>query len=104
VAVPSVSVRNFTHTMVVVLRGDIDIQQTVGLRRVLVEAIRRHPRRLIIDLAGVTVLDQTAVGALLVTAETAVDLHTYFAIRHACPAVAEQLRHIGIAPSTNESD
>lgn len=102
VAVPSVSRRVFTHSMVVVLRGDIDLSETAILRRVLVEAMRRRPRRLVIDLAGVISLDQTAVGALLAAAETAVDLDMRVVIRHAAAAVAAQLRLSGVTASIRD--
>lgn len=95
-AVPSVSVRIFTHSVVVALSGDIDLHQTAVLRRALIESMRRHPRQLIVELTATTALDQTAVGALLAVMETSADLGIRLVIRGATPPVAAQLQLSGI--------
>jgi anti-anti-sigma factor len=97
VAASTFSIRLFTHTIVIVVRGAVDAENAAGLRQMLVDAIvRRRPRRLIIDLARATTLDPLAIGALLAAQDTASDVHVTVALRHPRGSVADQLARAGL--------
>jgi anti-anti-sigma factor len=98
VAGQAVTTRTFTHTTVVVLRGRVDAGATERLRHVLVEAIvRRRPRRLVVDIAGATELDPTALGTLIAAREAAPDMNVRFTMRCPNPEAAVELLGDGLA-------
>lgn len=50
---------------VLALRGELDIARTPRLQVAINEALRAHPRALVIDLCAVTFADSTALALLL---------------------------------------
>jgi anti-sigma B factor antagonist len=56
---------------VVSVAGELDLHTAPDLRSSLDGAISKHPRRLVVDLGGVTFLDSTALGALVTAAKRA---------------------------------
>jgi anti-sigma B factor antagonist len=62
---PVVGVSDREDAIVVALAGEIDLYNTPAVRTALLEAVGRAPRRLVVDLAEVTFLDSTALGALV---------------------------------------
>ena len=89
------TVRTCAHVMVLTVCGDVDPGETAALRRTLIEALRARPKHLVIDLAGVTELDHTAVGALQATADST-NAVMQFIVNESSP-IAGLLRTRGIA-------
>jgi anti-sigma B factor antagonist len=56
---------------VVSVVGELDLHTTGDLSAELEGAIEQAPRRLVVDLAGVTFIDSTAIGALVAAAKHA---------------------------------
>jgi anti-anti-sigma factor len=97
VTAAAVTMRIYPHTTVIVLRGDIGETHTNRLRQVLVETImRRRPRRIVVDLTEATVLDPTAIGALLAVQDSAPDLHIALNVRRPNAAVTADLAGHGL--------
>jgi anti-anti-sigma factor len=97
VTTPSVSTRAFTHTVVIVLRGHIDEQESHRLRHELIDAMmRRRPRHVVVDLSRTISLDPTAVGALIAAHDTAPDMHLTLTLRRPCAVVAAELAEQGL--------
>ncbi|HEX6700166.1 MAG TPA: STAS domain-containing protein [Gaiellaceae bacterium] len=53
------------ESVVVRLTGELDLSNVLLLRTALFECIERRPKRLVVDLAGVTFIDSTALGTLI---------------------------------------
>lgn len=51
--------------VIVRLAGEIDLYNADIVRKTLVESAERGPERLVIDLAGVSFIDSTALGVLI---------------------------------------
>jgi anti-sigma B factor antagonist len=62
---PVAGVSDDGEAVVVRLQGEIDLYNAPALKDGLAEAIARGPRRLVVDLAEVTFLDSTALGAFV---------------------------------------
>ena len=94
---PVANSRIYTHTVVVTVCGDVGEADSPRLRRLLVDAMmRRRPRRIVVDLAGATALDATAIGPLLAARDSAPDVQVTLALRRPNPAVAADLRDNGL--------
>jgi anti-anti-sigma factor len=98
VTAASVTIRIYPHTTVIVLRGDIGETNTNRLRQALVETlVRRRPRRIVVDLTDATVLDPTAIGALLAVQDSASDLHIALDVRRPNAVVTADLTGHGLS-------
>jgi anti-anti-sigma regulatory factor len=98
VTAAAVTTRIYPHTTVIVLCGDIGETDTYRLRQALVEAImRRRARRVVVDLTRATVLDATAIGALLAVQDSALDLHMALDVRRPNAAVTADLAGHGLS-------
>ena len=62
---PVAGVSGDGDAVVVRLQGEIDLYNTSALKEALAEALERGPRRLVVDLSGVTFIDSTGLGALV---------------------------------------
>jgi len=62
---PVVGVSENGEALVVRLAGELDLYNTPVLRTALLECAARNPSRLVVDLAEVTFIDSTALGALI---------------------------------------
>ncbi|TML10675.1 MAG: STAS domain-containing protein [Actinobacteria bacterium] len=62
---PVVGVSENGEALVVRLAGELDLYNTPVLREALLEYAARNPTRLVVDLAEVTFIDSTALGALI---------------------------------------
>jgi anti-sigma B factor antagonist len=56
---------------VVSVAGELDLHTAGDLHTALDSALAREPRRVVVDLGGVTFLDSTALGALVTAAKRA---------------------------------
>ena len=98
-ATTTVSSRTFAHTVVIVVRGRIDDAGSELLRRALIGAMRRPPRRIIVDLGRVISLDPAAVGALIAAHDTARGMHVGLTVRNPTGGIAAELADEGL-PAT----
>jgi anti-anti-sigma factor len=84
-------------TVVVELRGELDLSINEALRLLLVEtASVVRPPRIVVDLLHVTFVDSTGIGALAAGYTAARAAGVGFTVRHLAPFVAEQLRVTGL--------
>lgn len=83
-------------TVVIELRGELDLAVNDALRDVLVDAITiRRPPRLVVSMLHVTFADSTGMGALLAGHNAAQAADVEFAVRDVAPFVERQLRATG---------
>jgi anti-sigma B factor antagonist len=62
---PIVGLAERGSALVLSLAGELDLYTAPALREALQGAVARSPERLVVDLAGVTFIDSTALGALV---------------------------------------
>jgi anti-sigma B factor antagonist len=62
---PVAAVSDNGEAVVVRLTGELDLYNTPAVRKALLESVERKPARLVVDLAEVTFIDSTALGALI---------------------------------------
>jgi|SRR5436309_10950596 len=86
------------HEVLVVLRGEVDYATAPDLRVALSAALNEHqPRVLGVDLSGVSVLDSTGIGTLVVAYRITRDLGVRFEVRNPSPFVARLFHIVGVA-------
>ena len=59
------SVSRDSDTVTVALHGEVDVLTVDQVRIALGEAIAAHPRRIVVDLADLSFIDSTGLGALI---------------------------------------
>jgi anti-sigma B factor antagonist len=62
---PVAGVRRENGSVVVSLAGELDLYNASDVREALLTACAEEPQRLVVDLAGVTFIDSTALGVLI---------------------------------------
>jgi anti-sigma B factor antagonist len=62
---PVAAVSENGEAVVVHLTGELDLYNAPELRKALLDCAARNPSRLVVDLAEVTFIDSTALGALI---------------------------------------
>ena len=62
---PVAGVRRENGVVVVSLAGELDLYNAGDVREALLAATAEEPQRLVVDLAGVTFIDSTALGVLI---------------------------------------
>jgi len=77
---------------VIVLAGYVDQSTTQKLRDALTEVIDRNHDRLTVDVAGVTFMDSSGIGALA----TAYKRGAHVTVRHPTPTVMRELVMCGL--------
>ena len=58
-------VRQIGSAIVVSLTGDIDLHRTPEVHKALIEACKRKPERLVVNLQDVTYMDSSGIGTLV---------------------------------------
>src|SRR5206468_12543694 len=62
---PVAGVRRESGTVVLSLAGELDLYNANDVREALLAACAEEPERVVVDLAGVTFIDSTALGVLI---------------------------------------
>lgn len=95
------------RSVVVTVVGELDLATAPRLRELLIEAVtEQRPQEVWVDLAGVTFLDSTGIGALVAGRKQATRAGVRFAVRnprgivHKVLDVAGLLDILGIAPTS----
>jgi anti-anti-sigma factor len=84
-------------SVLVEVRGEVDVQSSTRLRDILVDtATRLMPTKIMVDLLHVTFIDSTGIGALAAGRNVAHRRRLGFAVRNARGMVAAQLRQTGL--------
>ena len=78
-------------TFTLPLQGEIDILTVEQLRMQLSDAVDRRPRRLAVDMAGVSFIDSTGLGALISAFQRARDNGTDFVLANPSTQVRQIL-------------
>lgn len=87
-----------TDTIVVRVRGELDIYTAPALRQILIDHIERDaPRHLVVDLGRLMFMDSTGIGSLVAGYGAAKQAGTTFTVHDASPFVHQQLRVTGLA-------
>jgi anti-anti-sigma factor len=90
------TLRGSDGTIVVEIRGEVDVASTDRLRLVLRDAARIRPTAVIVDLLYVTFIDSTGIGALAAGYNAARTYGVPFEVRQARPFILTQLRQTGL--------
>jgi anti-sigma B factor antagonist len=91
------TVRGADGTVVVDVRGEIDLGSADRLRAIITDAATRlRPPRLIIDLLHVTFIDSVGIGSLAAGRNAARAAGIGFTLRHPSAFVTAQLRQTGL--------
>ncbi|MET0419001.1 MAG: STAS domain-containing protein [Actinoplanes sp.] len=83
-------------TATVALRGEVDILTVDQVRVVLGEALATKPQEIIVDLAELTFVDSTGLGALIFGFQRARDAGIRFRLANPTPGVRQILVLSGI--------
>jgi anti-anti-sigma factor len=84
-------------TVVVQVRGELDFGTEDGLKSLLVDiATRVRPPSIVIDMAKLTFVESTGIGALAAGYNAAIENRVGFLVRDLVPAVEKQLRIAGL--------
>ena len=92
--VPEETVTHVTHagdTVIVSLRGEVDVLTVDRVRVALSEALSTRPRRIEVDLADLSFIDSTGLGALVFGFQRARDLGIGFRLAHPTRGVHQVL-------------
>ncbi|GIF62036.1 hypothetical protein Ais01nite_00710 [Asanoa ishikariensis] len=84
-------------TVVLELRGELDVAVNDALRDVLEQTIRiERPPLLVVDMRHVTFVDSTGMGALVAGLNAAREHQVRFGVHAVAPFVEKQLRIAGL--------
>jgi anti-sigma B factor antagonist len=62
---PATSVSRGVHTVTVALHGEVDVLTVDQVRMALAEATTAHPPLIVVDLADLSFIDSTGLGAII---------------------------------------
>jgi anti-sigma B factor antagonist len=88
--------RTSEGSVVVEIRGEVDVASSPRLWQVLVDAAELRPTRIMVDLLYLTFIDSTGIGALVAGRNHARTLGVGFTVRNPSPFVTTQLRQTGL--------
>jgi anti-anti-sigma factor len=83
-------------SVVVEIRGEVDVNSTDRLRRLLTDTAGLRPPRIVVDLRHVTFIDSTGLSALIAGRYAAQTVGVPYSVRHPSDFVATQLRQTGL--------
>ncbi|GAA1602989.1 STAS domain-containing protein [Actinoplanes couchii] len=79
------------RTTTLELTGEIDISTVESVRMTLLRAVTAHPHRIIVNMAAVSFIDSTGLGALIAAFQRARDAHIDFTLAEPSPQVRQIL-------------
>jgi len=85
------SVDHDERTVTVALRGEVDVLTVDQVRVALTEALAAHPHDIVVDLADLTFIDSTGLGALIFGFQRARDAGVRFRLAHPSRTVRQIL-------------
>jgi anti-sigma B factor antagonist len=85
------SVDHDERTVTVALRGEVDVLTVDQVRVALTEALAAHPHDIVVDLAELTFIDSTGLGALIFGFQRARDAGVRFRLAHPSRTVRQIL-------------
>ena len=95
-----VTERDNIGVVVIEVSGDIDPAAAAQLRSALVRTLRHtDPTRVVIDLRAAGHIEPEGIGAVVAGVDVAADSGISMTVRHAAPAVAEELLVAGLPRS-----
>lgn len=80
-----------TRTTTLELTGDIDISTVESVRVTLLGAVAARPHRIVVNMAGVSFIDSTGLGALIAGFQRARDNRIGFLLSDPSPQVRQIL-------------
>jgi len=83
-------------SIVVEIRGEIDVVHADRLRQALLDASQQRPTVVVVDLRYVTFIDSTGIGALAAGYNAARRLGVRLTIRQPTPFIVTQLQQTGL--------
>jgi anti-anti-sigma factor len=83
-------------TIVVELRGELDLETEGGLKSLLVELATVRPPCIVIDMSRLTFVDSSGIGALAAGYNAALANRVGFLLREVAPSVERSLRVAGL--------
>lgn len=89
--------REDAQSVILVLRGEIDLASAPELERATLEALSTGQQRIVIDLAGVDFLDSTGLRTLIVAHERAASKGHSVVLRHVRPQARRLFELTGTA-------
>jgi anti-sigma B factor antagonist len=92
-------------TVVIEVRGEIDVASAAQLRALLVDNVANlRPISIVVDLRHVTFVDSTGIGALAAGQNAARRVGVGFRVSNPTPFVSHQLRIMGLAAQLGVTD
>lgn len=88
---PATSMDRDTDVLTVALHGEVDVLTVDRVRQSLSEAIAAQPAEIVVDLADLSFIDSTGLGALIFGFQRARDRGIPFRLAHPTPAVRQVL-------------
>lgn len=83
---------------VIALHGEVDYATALELRAAITSALRSGiAETIVVDLAGVTFLDSTGVGTLVVAARICAEVNVQFQVIDANPFIVKLFTVVGVA-------
>jgi anti-sigma B factor antagonist len=83
-------------TVVIDLRGELDVAVNDALRGVLIDTVNQRPPRVVVNMRHVVFIDSTGMGALVAGYGAARDAGVEYEVRDMAPFVEKQLRATGL--------
>jgi len=90
------TIREADGSVVIDLRGELDVSSADRLRQILTDAAGLRPKAIVVDLLGVTFIDSTGVGVLVGGRHTARVNQVAYSVRNPGAFVESLLRKTGL--------
>jgi anti-sigma B factor antagonist len=83
-------------SIVIDIRGEVDVSCAERLRQILTDAAALRPKRVVVDLLHVTFIDSIGLGVLISGRSAAQAHNVAYTVRDPNPFVASRLRKTGL--------
>jgi anti-anti-sigma factor len=95
-AVVTITTRADDGSVVVNVRGEVDVSSAGSLRQIITDAAALRPKRIVVDLLHVTFIDSTGLSVLIGGRSDAQALRVAYIVRNPSGFVTSQLRKTGL--------